>query len=416
MAISNNNGPATQGRRWPLVLGIIAALVVLLASFMPKGTPIPVRVAQAQRETIRSVISTNGRIEPAQNFEAHAPVGTTVKRLLVKEGDHVKKGQILVELDDSDARSHAAQALAQVRAAQADLSAIESGGNQEELLDLESQLVKAKSGRDLAQRNLDALTKLQATGAASPGEVSNAQSQLAKTQQDVALLEQKKKGRYSKPEVARVYARKSEAQAAYDAAESTLAELNVRAPFSGTVYALPLHLGSYVNPGDLVLQEADLSQVLVRAFVDEPDVGRLAAGQPIEVTWDAVPDRIWNGTVAVIPSEVKLHGTRNVGETTCLVDNGDHKLLPNVNVGITIVTSEHKDALTIPREALRQDEHGNYVLQVVDQELRRRDVTTSISNLTKVEVTAGLSPNADVALTSLNSKPLLNGSRVKVVP
>jgi HlyD family secretion protein len=179
---------------------------------------------------------------------------------------------------------------------------------------------------------------------------------------------------------------------------------------------MPLHLGTYVNPGDLVLQEADLSKVLVRAFVDEPDVGRLAAGQPIEVTWDAVPDRIWNGTVTVIPAEVKLHGTRNVGETTCLVDNHDHKLLPNVNVGITIVTSEHKDVLTLPREALRQDEHGNYVLQVVDQELHRRDVTTSISNLTKVEVTGGLGTDAYVALTSLNSKPLLNGSRVKVVP
>jgi HlyD family secretion protein len=399
-----------------MVVGIIAALVVLLASFMPKGAPVPIRAAQAQRETIRSVISTNGRIEPAQNFEAHAPVGTTVKRLLVKEGDQVKKGQLLVQLDDAQALSQAAQALAQVRSAQADLSAIASGGNQEEVLNLESQLVKAKSGRDLAQRNLDALIQLQQTGAASPGEISNAQNQLAKTQADLAFLEQKKKDRYSKPEVARAYAQESEAQAAYDAAEGTLAELNIRAPFSGTVYAMPLHLGTYVNPGDLVLQEADLSKVLVRAFVDEPDVGRLAAGQPIEVTWDAVPDRIWNGTVTVIPAEVKLHGTRNVGETTCLVDNHDHKLLPNVNVGITIVTSEHKDVLTLPREALRQDEHGNYVLQVVDQELHRRDVTTSISNLTKVEVTGGLGTDAYVALTSLNSKPLLNGSRVKVVP
>jgi HlyD family secretion protein len=399
-----------------MVVGIIAALVVLLASFMPKGAPVPIRAAQAQRETIRSVISTNGRIEPAQNFEAHAPVGTTVKRLLVKEGDQVKKGQLLVQLDDAQALSQAAQALAQVRSAQADLSAISSGGNQEEVLNLESQLVKAKSGRDLAQRNLDALIQLQQTGAASAGEISNAQNQLAKTQADLAFLEQKKKDRYSKPEVARAYAQESEAQAAYDAAEGTLAELNIRAPFSGTVYAMPLHLGTYVNPGDLVLQEADLSKVLVRAFVDEPDVGRLAAGQPIEVTWDAVPDRIWNGTVTVIPAEVKLHGTRNVGETTCLVDNHDHKLLPNVNVGITIVTSEHKDVLTLPREALRQDEHGNYVLQVVDQELHRRDVTTSISNLTRVEVTGGLGTEAYVALTSLNSKPLLNGSRVKVVP
>ena len=77
---------------------------------------------------------------------------------------------------------------------------------------------------------------------------------------------------------------KTEAQSAYAAAENILRQLNIRAPFDGIVYSLPVHQGSYVNPGDLVLQEADLSKVLVRAYVDEPDVGRLARGQPIELT------------------------------------------------------------------------------------------------------------------------------------
>ena len=76
--------------------------------------------------------------------------------------------------------------------------------------------------------------------------------------------------------------------------------MNIHAPFDGVVYSLPVHQGPYVSPGDLVLQEADLSKVLVRAFVDEPDVGRLAPDQNIEVTWDAVPGRIWNGTVSTM--------------------------------------------------------------------------------------------------------------------
>jgi HlyD family secretion protein len=112
---------------------------------------------------------------------------------------------------------------------------------------------------------------------------------------------------------------------------------------------------------------------------------------------------------------VKLHGTRNVGETTCVVDNQDFKLLPNVNVGVTIITSEHRNVLTIPREALRQDDSKPYVLQIVNNELKRRDVQTSISNLTQVEISSGLSENAEVALTSTNSKPLYNGVTVKVV-
>ncbi len=137
---------------------------------MSRDEVIPVRAATVGRNTIRSVISTNGKVEPVQSFEAHAPVGTTVKKLLVKEGDRVKKGQLLAQLDDADASSQAARALAMVRAAQADASALRSGGNREEVLTLSSQLVKSENARDTAQRNLEALKRLQQQGAASPGE------------------------------------------------------------------------------------------------------------------------------------------------------------------------------------------------------------------------------------------------------
>ena len=96
------------------------------------------------------------------NFEAHAPIATTVKRLLVKEGDHVRKGQLLLQLDDADIRTQAARAQAQVKTAQADQSALTTGGTQEEVLTLNAQLVKARSARDAAQRNLDALRRLAA--------------------------------------------------------------------------------------------------------------------------------------------------------------------------------------------------------------------------------------------------------------
>ena len=285
--------------------------VILLASFMSRGEVIPVRAASLGRSTIRSIVSTNGKVEPIQSFEAHAPVGTTVKRLLVKEGQQVKRGQLLAQLEDADASSQAARALAQVRAAQAEISAVQSGGNHEEVLTLESQLGKARTRRDTAQRNLDALQRLQQNGAASPGEVKQAQDQLAAAEADLKLLQQKQGDRYSAPEVARVDAQKNEAQSAYAAAENILRQLNIRAPFDGIVYSLPVHQGSYVNPGDLVLQEADLSKVLVRAFVDEPDVGRLASGQPIELTWDAVPGRTWNGSVTTfhLPSSYWARAT-----------------------------------------------------------------------------------------------------------
>jgi HlyD family secretion protein len=415
MAMSSTQPGFLGRKRWLLWAAGIAVAVTLLASFMSRGDVVPVRVATVDRSTIRSIVSTNGKVEPLQSFESHAPVGTTVKKLLVKEGQHVKKGQLLAQLDDAEASSQAARAFAQVRAAQAEVSAVRRGGNREEVLTLESQLVKARTLYDTAQRNLEALQRLQQNGAASPGEVKQAQDQLGAADADLKLLQQKQGQRYSQPEVDRVEAQQTEAESAYEATENVLRQLNIRAPFDGIVYSLPVHQGSYVNPGDLVLQEADLSKVLVRAYVDEPDVGRLAQGQHIELTWDAVPGRTWQGSVTTIPSTVKLLGTRNVGETTCVVDNQDLRLLPNINVGVTIVTAEHHGALTVPREAVRLDENKKFVYQIVNDELQRRDIQTSISNLTQVEVTGGVTEKALLALASTNSKPLHEGLAVKVI-
>jgi HlyD family secretion protein len=411
---NNSNGrPATRkGRIW-LTLGVLAAIAVI--PVFTKSAPLKVRTTTVERGPIRSLISTNGKVEPIRNFEAHSPVATTVKQLLVKEGDHVRQGQLLLQLDDADLRSQAARAQAQMKAAQANQADVSNSGTREELLTLEAQLIKARNARDAAQRNLDAYRRLQQQGAASAGELKQAEDAWQRARADLTLLEQKKKDRYSQPEVAKVQAQGAEAQAAYEAAEDALAKSSVHAPFDGIVYALPVKQGAYVQTGDLLLQEGDLSRMLVRTFVDEPDIGRLATGQKIEVTWDALPGRVWNGSVNTVPSTVKLRVTRSVGEVTCTLDNHDLRLLPNVNVGVTIITAEHSGVLTLLREAVRIDDTKPYVYEVVDGELQRRGVEVSLQNLTRVEITSGLPEHAVVALSSVDSKPLTNGARVKVV-
>jgi len=392
----------------------VLAVLAVLYSYLHQ-TPLKVRTSVVQRGPIRSLVSTNGKIEPIQNFEAHAPISTTVQRLLVKEGDHVRRGQLLLQLDDADIRTQAARAQAQVKSAQADQSALKTGGTQEEVLTLNAQLAKARSTRDAAQRNLDALRRLQQDGAASPGEVRQAEDALQRAQTDATLLEQKQKDRYSKPETARTEAQAAEAQAAYEAAEDALLKSSVRAPFDGIVYSLPIKEGAFAQAGELLLQEADLSRVRVRAFVDEPDVGRLQSGQKVEITWDALPGRTWTGNVSTVPSTVKLRGSRNVGEATCVVDNKDLRLLPNINVGVTIVIAEHNSVLTLERDALRIDESKPYVFRVVDNHLKRQAIEFSLQNLTRVEITSGLSEGDLVALPA-EDKPLSDGAAVKVIP
>src|SRR5262249_24935179 len=150
--------------------------VVIFTGINQRRTGVTVRAEKVARQEIASVISTNGKIEPVDSFEAHAPAPAIVKDVRVVEGDRVKAGQLLVQLDDAAARAQAAGARARLRWAEAALQAVKTGGTQEEVLTIHSDLSKAQAERDDAQRNLQAIQRLRQSGAASPAEVEAAQN------------------------------------------------------------------------------------------------------------------------------------------------------------------------------------------------------------------------------------------------
>ncbi|MGZ4829950.1 MAG: efflux RND transporter periplasmic adaptor subunit [Candidatus Angelobacter sp.] len=405
----------SNGKRVAVVVILLVAAVLLFTGINRRRTGTPVRAEKVVRQEIASVISTNGKIEPINSFEAHAPAPATVNKVLVAEGDRVKVGQLLVQLDDAEARSQAARALAQLRSAEAALSGIKAGGTQEEVLTSRADLTKAQAERDEAQRNLQAIQKLRQNGAASPAEVEAAQNRQKKADADVQLLQAKLSGRFSSPEVAKVEASAAEARAAYAAAQELLHHSNVTAPFAGTVYQLPVKPGSYVNGGDLLVQVANLEKVRVRAFVDEPEIGRLAKGQKVEVKWDATPGRTWDGTLTRVPTSVTMVGTRTVGEITSEIDNSDRKLLPNVNVNVSIIAARHDNALTVSREAVHDVDGKRYIYRIEDEKILAQEVQTGLSSLTRVEVLKGIPEGAVIALGAINAQPLRNGMDIKVV-
>jgi HlyD family secretion protein len=399
--------------RWIVLIGVVLVALALVLWLSFRRTQVQVRSALAYRETITSSIATNGRIEPIQNFEAHAPLSTTVKRVNILQGAAVKAGQLLLQLDDADARAQLARAQAQLKGAQTALLAVSGGGTQEEIFTSQNDLIKARADRDAAQRNAQAMQRLLQNGAASQAEVDAAQAQLRVSDANVHMLEQKLHDRFSKDEIGHAQSQVAEAQAAVTAASDMLRNLNVVSPFAGMAYNLPVRPDTFVSAGDLLVQVADLHRVRVRAFVDEPEIGRLQVGQQVEVNWDALPGRSWKGTVEYLPTNIVLHGTRMVGEVTCILDNTDLKLLPNTNVAVAIIQSRHDNALTVPREAVRQDAQGKYVFQIVDGKLKRRNVQTAISNLTRVEITSGIPDDAVLALGAVNMQPLRDGTPVK---
>src|SRR5947209_10098805 len=402
--------------RYNLVLIVAAAIIALLVFSgweMRRGV-VSVRAERVTRQQISSSISTNGKVEPVQNFEAHALAGSIVKRVLVNNGDTVKTGQLLVQLEDADARAQATKPLAQLRTAEAELQAVHSGGTQEEVLTNRSELAKAETERDAAQRNLAAVQRLQQNGAASPAEVEEARNRLKKADADLQLLQSKQTGRFSNQDIARVEANASQARAAYEATQEVLKNSNIRAPFAGMVYQLPVRAGSYVNTGDLIVQMANLNTVQVRAFVDEPDIGKLAKGQKVDISWDALPGRTWEGTLTRVPTTVSTVGTRSVGEITCEIPNTDRKLLPNVNVNVSIVLDRHDNVLTVSREAVHDFEGKQVVYEIAGNKIKAHEVETGASNLTRVEIRSGIKEGIQIALGAVNAQPLHDGMDVKV--
>ena len=417
MAVANGNGQKpVNGKRTGIILVALVSAVVVLAAFVSlRRSQVPIRTGRVERQNLTASIATNGKIEALDNFEAHAPVATTVKKVYVQQGRWVKPSQLLLQLEDANARLQAARAEAQLKGAQADISAVEQGGTKEEVLATRNALVKARADREAAQRNLEAMQRLIRTGAASQAEVDAAQNQVRVTDANVHFLEQKLSGRYSQQEVGHVEAQQTEAHASLAAAQELLRNSNVTARRAGVVYSLPVQQGAFVNAGDLLVQVADLHKVRVRAFVDEPEIGKLQKGQEVDVTWDALPGRVWKGTLDILPTTVVQRGTRMVGEVTCVVDNGDLELLPNTNVNVAVVTARVENALTVPREAVHQDAKGQYVYQVVNGELKRRDVQTSVSSFTRIAITSGLPDGAVLALGTTNMRPLADGMAVKSV-
>ena len=399
----------SNGRARPLILWTLAAILLVIVFFLVRRLTreeLPLRVAQATMQDLITTDSTNGKVEPQHNFEAHAPAPGTVKRLYVRSGELVPKGKLLLSLDDADAVAHSVGALASLRGAQANYQATEQGGTQEERYSVAGELAKAQMDRDQAQHDLDALRKLVAQGAAAPSEVASAQQRLDAANTSLATLEKRQTARYSPADIAHSRADLEQAQAAYSAASTVVADSNVRAPFAGTVYSLPVSVSEYVHPGDLLLQMADLTKLQVRAYFDEPELGALHAGQPATIVWDALPNHAWHGRILSMPSTIITYTTRNVGEVLLSVDDADGKLLPSTNVKVTVTEQKLDNVLTIPREALHSENGKDYVYLLHGKTLRRQQVTKGALNLTQVQIVKGLAENATVALSTTNGEPL----------
>jgi HlyD family secretion protein len=392
----------------------VLVIVFFTARFLLRDQ-LPVRAVQASHVQLSSTVSTNGHVEPEANFEVHCPISTTVKAVYVQPGDKVPAGKLLMVLDDLQARARLASAESGVQAARAAVEAATHNGTQQERQMAAADLVRGALERDQARRDLDALLKLNSTGAASQGEVAAARQRLETAEASLKASDESAHNRYSSAEVERAQAALAEAEANRAAARQVLGQTSVHAPVAGTVYSVGTNPSEFVEEGKLLLQLADLHRERIRAYFDEPEIGKLEVGQKIQIKWDAKPGQIWNGHIERTPVTVFTFGTRNVGEVLVKIDDFDGVLLPDTNVTVTVTTSSEPNALTIPREALHSENGKPYVYRLVGNELKRTQVTTGTINLTQVAILSGLNDGDWVATGTTSGQPLQEGVPIKRV-
>ena len=198
------------------------------------------------------------------------------------------------------------------------------------------------------------------------------------------------------------------------AAQSSYDSFNIRTPKAGTVYSIPVSTYDFVPAGENLVDVADLNKIQIHAYFDEPEIGKLAVGQAVKITWDAKPNQTWHGHISIAPTTVITYGTRNVGECIITVDDARGDLLPNTNVVVTVTTAQRFNALSIPaRRSTPKEATSSTASSTTNSSAP--PFRSACVNLIRAEITSGLTEKDTVVLSAVNNRELSNGLPVKIV-
>jgi HlyD family secretion protein len=402
----------SRSRSWLAILLVAVAVIIIWAATKKAGPP-EIDFVKVARETLVSSLNTNGKVEPIEWMPVRAERSGVVTEVLVTRGQNVTKDQPLVELETRVAKADLAKAQAAIQEARAQEQVLAQGGRMAERQQIDSDLARTRLDLDAAQKSYQTLDRLLAKQAATRQEVDAARQLVDQLQLKIQSLEKNKAALVTGIDKQIAKARLQEAQSAASVAQSNVDLSILRAPMDGTLYDFDLKQGAYVNPGDLIAKVGRLNRVRVTVYVDEPDLGKLHEGEPVVITWDALPGHQWEGRVDKLPTQIVPLGTRQVGEVGCIIENPDRDLLPNANINADIQATVVDNALAIPKEAIRRQGSDTGVLLLQGDHVVWRKISLGVSSYTKSQVLSGLNSADAVALPS--EKAIKDGSRVQPV-
>lgn len=403
-----------MSRKTLLSILIILLGAVAIVCIHERNTAAPlVPFAKVRRETLVSSLTTNAKIEPSTWTAVNAERSGVVERVAVHRGEEVREGQPIAELTSQDARAEVASAEAAVAEARAQLETVVHGGTDRARVEIANEIASDRLELEAAQRDAAITQRLAAKQAATRQDATDAAQRVERLQAAIAGLEKRRAALVGSTDRTAAEAKVQEAQAALDQARVHLERSAIRAPLSGTVYDLPVRRGVFVNIGDPIAGIGNLHTLEVRIQVDEPELGRIAVGMPVTVTWDALPGRHWEGTVDKMPTEVVPLGTRQVGVALATIQNPGLDLVPGTNVNVEIVSQVVAGGLTVPKEAIRTESGQAGVFVLADGHVEWRPIKLGASSITRAVVVSGLAEGDMVALRA--ERALRNGMAVRIM-
>jgi len=361
--------------------------------------PTPVTVEAAVLGAIDRVIQADAVLYPVNQANVTSKISAPVKRVLVNRGDHVKAGQLLVELEAADLTAAASESEHQFQQSQAAYQLLTGATVHEDQTKAQADLQAAQQTYDAARKVFESRVELQKEGALAQKLVEDARVAMvqAQSQLEIARRHLQALDQVSQREtVAGAAAQMNAAKAHYDNAAVQVAYAQVRSPISGVVSDRPVYPGEMPQAGSPLVSIVDVSQIVARTNVPVKDAMTIQPGRPARI---AGPDGDIAGKVTVVSPAVDPSTT--TVEVWVQAPNPGERLKPGATVHVAIIAETIQNTLVVPAAALLNfDEGGQKVMVVVNNAVaRERRVSVGVRQGDRVQLLSGLQPG-EMVVTS----------------
>jgi HlyD family secretion protein len=386
-----------MNRRTLVVLALAAAALAAIVAWMSMRPPLVPAIVVQERPLVRTLVFS-ARVASASRVELGSTLTGRVEQVAVREGDAVRRGDVMLRLESEELRAALAQAQASQRQAQARLAGLKSTGRSA----AQAGVAQAESVLRAAQADLQRTQDLVARGFLSAARLDDAQRAVAvaQAQRDSALAQAGANADQG-TDVVQAQAQLALAQAAVAAAQARLEQAQISAPADARVLLRSVEPGQIVQPGRALLTLALDSPVELVGQVDERYLEQLKVGQAATVRADAYPQAPFAATVRQIAPVVDAQ--RGAIEVKLALPQAAPAFLrEDMTLSIEVATGQRERALVVPMDAFNGDRgNGGATLRVLrDGRVEQRAVKLGLATLDAAEIVEGLSAGDVVLLGS----------------